>query len=459
MVMAEVNNTFGETHPYWPGRSIETRMLEPLGQGHADVHASRKAPEGGGIMSSLSRALLLKNLERIRNGHLAVRLPDGGVRAFGDENSALQAIVEIHDESVFRRFAFGGDIAFGETYAEGLWTSPDLPAVTRLAARNMPAFDAGGRLPATLDRWGERLRQLARRNSVRRSRLNIRYHYDLGTDFYSLFLDPTLTYSCAMFDAPDATLEQAQVAKFDRIAARLELAPGDRLLEIGTGWGSFAIHAATRYGCRVTTTTISRSQHDHVRERLERERLGDRVRLLFEDYRALTGRFDKAVSIEMFEAVGLAFYDDYFGAVDRLLEPSGEMLLQTITINEERFANYRRQPDFIQRHIFPGSELASVREIESSLARSTRLRVQGSEQIGPHYVPTLGAWRTRFLENRDRVRALGFPETFIRMWDYYLAYCQGGFAEGYIGDVQLLLAKTAVDARTRTAALPREATA
>jgi cyclopropane-fatty-acyl-phospholipid synthase len=397
-------------------------------------------------MTSLSRALLLKRLEGIRDGHLELHLPDGGVRNFGDPSSELRAVAEIRDDAAFRRFAFGGDIAFGETYAEGLWSSPDLPAVTRLAARNMDAFDAGARVTATLDRWLERARHLLRRNSVEGSRENIRFHYDLGTDFYSLFLDPSLTYSCALFERPGLSLADAQVEKFDGIAQKLALRPGDRLLEIGSGWGSFAIHAATRYGCRVTTTTISRAQHDHVLQRLAREGLGDRVTLLFEDYRNLTGRFDKLVSIEMFEAVGLAYYDDYFGAADRLLEPGGQMLLQTITINEDRFARYRRQPDFIQRHIFPGSELASVREIRKSLARATRMSVAGIEDIGSHYVPTLAAWREAFLANADRVRGLGFPETFIRMWDYYFAYCEGGFAERYIGDAQLLLAKVGVRA-------------
>ncbi len=401
-------------------------------------------------MKAISRALLFRNLEHIRDGHLEVRLPEGDVRRFGDPASDLHAVVEIRDAAVFPRFVFGGDIAFGETYAEGLWSSPDLPAVTRLAARNMAVFDAGGRLPATFDRWAERIRHFRRRNTVAHSRANIRFHYDLGTDFYSLFLDPTLTYSCAIFDRPGMSLADAQAAKFDQIADKLALSPGDHLLEIGTGWGAFALHAAARYGCRVTTTTISRSQHDHVRERIAREGLGDRVTLLFEDYRKLTGRFDKAVSIEMFEAVGLAYYDDYFGAVDRLLVPGGTMLLQTITINEARFARYRRQPDFIQRHIFPGSELASVAEIRKSLARATRLRVEGAEEIGHHYVSTLAAWRRRFLDNRDRVRALGFPDSFIRLWDYYLGYCQGGFAERYIGDIQLLLAKAGVRSASST---------
>ncbi len=395
-------------------------------------------------MRSLAQAALFRALERIRGGRLTLNLPGGGSVAFGDGAGELDAVVDVHDASVFRRFVFGGDIAFGETYAEGLWSSPDLTAVTRLAARNMAAFDAGARIPATLDRWAERLRHRLRRNSVRGSRGNIRFHYDLGEDFYALFLDPSLAYSCAVFDPPGLALAEAQVAKFDRIARKLELAPGDRLIEIGTGWGAFAIHAATQYGCRVATTTISRAQHDYVRRRLEREGLSGRVTLLFEDYRLLAGRYDKAVSIEMFEAVGLDFYDAYFGAVDRLLEPGGTFLLQTITINEARFQRYRRQPDFIQRHIFPGSELASVAEIRKSLSRATRLSVAGLEEIGHHYVPTLSAWRERFLGNRERVRALGFPESFLRMWDYYLAYCLGGFAEGYIGDAQLLLAKAAV---------------
>jgi cyclopropane-fatty-acyl-phospholipid synthase len=402
---------------------------------------------GTGPVTAASRALLFRALERVTGGRLEVHLPAGAIRSFGDPSSDLHAIVRVHDERVFARGIRGGDIAFGEAYAEGLWSSPDLVSVVRLAVRNQETFDAGARLPATLSRWIERARHFRHRNSVSGSRANIRYHYDLGTEFYSLFLDPSLTYSCGVFETPGATLEEAQRAKLDRIAEKLQLSPGDRLLEIGTGWGALAIHAATRYGCRVTTTTISAAQHAHMRERLEREGLAGKVELLFEDYRNLTGRFDKAVSIEMFEAVGLAYYDDFFSAVDRALEPGGAMLLQTITMNEARFARYRHQPDFIRRHIFPGSELASLGEIRKSLARATDLSVVEVEEIGSHYARTLAAWRERFLAARDRVRALGFPETFIRMWDYYLAYCQGGFAERHIGDAQVLLARNAVPVR------------
>lgn len=412
---------------------------------HAAKRAARR-PRRAGPVAAAARELLFRRLAGIRGGSLEIRLPSGRVRRFGERGAGLDAVVAIRDESAFRRFVFRGDIAFGETYAEGLWSSPDLAAVTRLAARNVRLFDSGGRAPAVISRAIQRIRHGRRRNTVSGSRENIRHHYDLGTDFYSLFLDPTLTYSCGVFDRPGMSLEEAQVAKFDRIAEALELSPGDRLLEIGSGWGSFAVHAATRYGCRVTTTTISQAQHDHVRDRIARERLGDRITLLLRDYRRLEGRFDKAVSIEMFEAVGLDYYDDYFGAVDRLLEPGGSMLLQTIWMNDERFEAYRRQPDFIQRYIFPGSELASLAEIRGSLERATGLRVADVDEIGPHYATTLAAWRSAFLANAGRVRALGFPETFIRMWEYYLAYCEGGFAEGYIGDAQILLVKAAAKA-------------
>jgi cyclopropane-fatty-acyl-phospholipid synthase len=412
----------------------------------ARSRAARRAgrrPRGAGPIAAAAREILFRRLGGIRGGSLEIRLPSGRVRRFGDRGTGLDAVVAIRDESAFRRFVFRGDIAFGETYAEGLWSSPDVPAVTRLAARNIRLFDSGGRAPALISRAVQRIRHGRRRNTVSGSRENIRHHYDLGTDFYSLFLDPTLTYSCGVFDPPGISLEQAQIAKFERIADALALAPGDRVLEIGSGWGAFAAHAATRHGCRVTTTTISQAQHDYVRDRIARERLGDRVTLLLEDYRNLRGRFDKAVSIEMFEAVGLDYYDDYFGAVDRLLEPGGSMLLQTIWMNDERFEAYRRQPDFIQRYIFPGSELASMLEIRRSLERATGMRVADVGEIGPHYATTLAAWRRAFLANAARVRALGFPETFIRMWDYYLAYCEGGFAEGYIGDAQILLVKAA----------------
>jgi cyclopropane-fatty-acyl-phospholipid synthase len=279
------------------------------------------------------------------------------------------------------------------------------------------------------------------RNTQPGCRRNIAYHYDLGNDFYRLFLDRSLAYSCAYFKTAEDTLAQAQMCKFDRICRKLQLGPQDHVLEIGTGWGGFAAYAAETYGCRVTTTTISQQQHDYAREVFSRSRAGEHIQLLFEDYRNLRGQYDKIVSIEMFEAVGYEHYDDYFGACDRLLKPHGSMLLQTITILEAKFQQYRKQSDWIKKHIFPGAELASVIEIQRSLARTTRMQLSHLEDIGKHYALTLNEWRRRFLEHLADVRQLGFDERFVRMWDYYLAYCEGAFRERYISDVQLVLSK------------------
>jgi cyclopropane-fatty-acyl-phospholipid synthase len=310
-----------------------------------------------------------------------------------------------------------------------------------MAVRNMAAFDRSGGALAVFGKFLARLRHLARANDRSGSQTNIAAHYDLGNDFYRVFLDESLAYSCAFFEHADQDLASAQRAKFDRICRKLKLGPEDHLLEIGTGWGGFAVHAAKNYGCRITTTTISRQQYEHARALFAREGLEDRITLLFEDYRDLQGRFDKLVSIEMFEAVGLKFYDAYFGAVDRLLTEDGLALIQTITMNERRFPTYIRSTDWIQQYIFPGAELASVAEILASLGRATTLNLHHLEDIGMHYARTLQCWRTAFLANLDEVRRQGFDETFLRRWDYYLAYCEGAFRERYIGDAQLLLTK------------------
>ena len=388
-------------------------------------------------MNGPAQALFLRRLAATRDGRLELRLPDGKLHVFGDPRSDLRAVVEIRDPGVFRRFVFGGDVAFGETYAEGRWTSPDLPSVVRLGVRNMRAFDAGRRVTSILSRLGHRLHHAFRRNTVSGSRFNIRFHYDLGTDFYSLFLDPTLTYSCGIFETPQTSLAQAQLAKLDRICQTLDLAPGDRLIEIGSGWGAFAMHAASRYGCRVTTTTISRSQYDYVRERLAREGLEGRVELLFEDYRKLAGLYDKAVSIEMFEAVGLSFYDRFFSTVDRLLRPGGTMLLQTIWMNEERFPSYHAQPDFIQRHIFPGGMLPSP-AILKSLGADNGLAFLRERVFPQDYARTLALWRERFLASWGRLVPLGFDERFRRLWEFYLHYCEAGFRTEYIDVRQVI---------------------
>jgi cyclopropane-fatty-acyl-phospholipid synthase len=271
--------------------------------------------------------------------------------------------------------------------------------------------------------------------------VNIAAHYDLGNDFYALFLDRTMTYSSGLFESPDATLEEASLAKYDRICRKLTLSSRDHVLEIGTGWGGFALHAATNYGCRVTTTTISRAQQDFARERIRGAGLEGRVDVLLQDYRNLTGKYDKLVSIEMIEAVGHHYLNAFFNACSGLLKDDGEMLLQAITIRDQVFDRHKRSVDFIKRYIFPGSCIPSVAAISLAVARVTDLRLFHLEDITPHYARTLQAWRRKFFDNLEEVRKLGYPETFIRMWEYYLSYCEAGFAERYLGDAQMLFTK------------------
>jgi cyclopropane-fatty-acyl-phospholipid synthase len=343
---------------------------------------------------------------------------------------------------------FGGDNGAGDAYVDGAWSSPDVVAVIRMAVRNLRQLESGSRVQSWLSRQWSRLQHARRANTLTGSRRNIAAHYDLSNEFFQLFLDENMLYSSAVFASHDMQLEQAQMEKVDRICRKLRLQPGDRVLEIGTGWGTFALHAARRYGCHVTTTTISRQQHDFAAERF---RGVEGITLLRQDYRELRGEFDKIVNIEMFEAVGFANYDTFFATCDRLLAPGGEMAMQTITMNEEHFETYRRRGDWIQRHIFPGGELASLRAVDASLERCTKLATVQTEDIGVDYARTLAEWRTRFHAARDRVRALGFDERFARMWDYYLAYCEGAFRERYISAVQVVMAKVGVREMDREA--------
>jgi len=348
----------------------------------------------------------------------------------------------VRDDRFFSRALFGADVGIGESYMDGDWTSPSPADVVRFGIRNLGLLENRNRVFSGINRGLNLLRHRLRPNTPGGSEKNIRAHYDLSNDFFRLFLDRNLAYSCAYYESTEDSLEKAQVQKFDRICRKLQLQPGDQLLEIGTGWGGFAVYAATHFGCRVTTTTISQRQFEYAQAWFKKEGLDEsRVRLLLQDYRDLQGEFDKIVSIEMFEAVGYDYYDEFFRACNRLLKPGGTMLLQTITMNEARFPSYRRETDWIQKHIFPGSELASIQGIIASLKRVTDLSLSHSEEIGLHYVYTLRAWREQFLRSLDSVRELGFDERFIRMWDFYLAYCEGAFRERYIGNSQLVLSK------------------
>jgi len=393
-------------------------------------------------LKGVAKSMLLGAFSGLREGYLELR--DGNdVFRFGDEASQLRAEGRIRDPRAYSLGAFRGEVGLGEAYMQGYWTSPDPVAVVRLAVRNMAAFDQSGGIMAGLGKLMARLRHLGRANDRTGSKSNIAAHYDLGNDFYRLFLDESLAYSCAFFEHPDQDLGSAQRAKFERICQKLKLGPQDRVLEIGTGWGGFAAYAAKTRGCHITTTTISRQQHDYAQALFAQEGLENHITLLFEDYRDLQGQFDKVVSIEMFEAVGLKFYDAYFSTVDRLLAEDGLALIQTITMNERRFATYIRATDWIQQYVFPGAELASLSEVLRSLGRATTLNLHHLEDIGLHYARTLQCWRAAFLARLDEVRGQGFDETFLRTWDYYVAYCEGAFRERYIGDAQLLLAKAA----------------
>ncbi len=398
----------------------------------------------GGITKTIAKKIFLKTLDGLQVGYLEVVCPEY-TYCFGQSYDPLHAVIAVHDERFFQRALLAGDVGIGESYMDGDWSTPDLVAVVRLAVRNLDQLDGNNRLLTSFRRLVDVIEHRRRSNTLPGSQRNIAYHYDLGNDFYRLFLDRSLAYSCAYYESADDPLEQAQIRKFDRICRKLQLGSRDHVLEIGTGWGGFAAYAAETYGCRVTTTTISRQQHDYAREVFSRSRAGERTQLLFEDYRNLRGQFDKIVSIEMFEAVGYEHYDDYFGACDRLLRPDGTMLLQTITIQEKAFHQYRKQSDWIKKHIFPGAELASVIEIQRSMARTTGMQLFQMEDIGTHYALTLHEWRRRFLEHLSEVRQLGFDDRFVRMWDYYLAYCEGAFRERYISDVQLVLGKVTSD--------------
>ncbi|MRR58781.1 MAG: class I SAM-dependent methyltransferase, partial [Deltaproteobacteria bacterium] len=350
-------------------------------------------------------------------------------------------VILVHDPRFYTKAVLGGSIGAAEGYMAGYWSADDLTNLIRIMTLNhrvQTGFEKG---LARLTFPFHRLYHLLHGNTKKGSRKNIAAHYDLGNDFYKLFLDETMTYSCGIFERPESSLGEASVAKYDRICRKLRLGPDTELLEIGCGWGGFAMHAASRYGCRVTTTTISRQQYEVARERIRTAGLADRITLLQDDYRDLRGNYDRLVSIEMIEAVGYGYMETFLGNCARLLKPDGMLLLQGITMPDHLFDRYKYSVDFINRYIFPGSCLTSVTSLTSAAARATDLRLVHLEDITSHYARTLREWRRRFFERIDDVRSLGYPEEFIRMWEFYLCYCEGGFAERYVGDVQLLFTR------------------
>ena len=396
-------------------------------------------PEKNG---GLARSFMLKVLAKLQIGSLTLKEQNETV-TFGSsaDPSAPHAEVHVHDNDLYRRILTGGSIAAGETFIEGLWSSPDLTAVTRAFSANMAMLEAMSDKQNLLARVALKVSHWARRNTTSRSRENISAHYDLGNDFFSLFLDPSMMYSSAVYPTPDSDLATAAQHKLRLICEDLELTAEDHLVEIGTGWGGMAIFAAEHYGCRVTTTTISREQFDYTVAAVADKGLQDRITVLFDDYRDLQGRFDKLVSIEMIEAVGHQFYDTYFATVSRLLKPHGKAVIQAITMTEQRYEQARDSVDFIKRYIFPGGCLPSLNVISDSLSRVTDMQMSHLRDITRDYADTLSAWHDGFLGKLDTVRQMGFDDRFIRMWRYYLSYCEGGFRERIIGTYQITMTK------------------
>jgi cyclopropane-fatty-acyl-phospholipid synthase len=405
------------------------------------IDEARRAVRGSALQQ-LGRRLFLARLAELREGELTV-VEGGEQLTFGRRTPEcnLRATIEVRHPQTYADAAFGGTVGGGEAYIRGLWRADDLTSLIRLMIVNRDVMQSMEGGPAIVAAPLRRVLHWLNRNSRDGSRRNIAAHYDLGNDLFALMLDETMTYSCGVFEREDATLHEAQFAKFERICRKLRLSPNDRLVEIGTGWGGLAIHAASRYGCHVTTTTISREQHDWAKEKIAAAGLSDRVTLLLDDYRDLHGRYDKLVSIEMIEAVGARYLDTYTSQCSRLLEPHGAMLLQAITIQDQVYEAALKSVDFIQRFIFPGSFIPSVSAITESVRRSTDMKVFHLEDIGPHYATTLRCWRENFVARLPEVRRLGYPDAFVRMWEYYLCYCEGGFLERQIGDVQMLLTK------------------
>ncbi len=404
-------------------------------------HLPSPAPRPLHALDRLAARLVRERLALLQDG--LVTLIDGAsVARYGSrDRSALSATIRVHDPRFYSDLAFGGSVGAGEAYMQGCWSVDDLTALTRILLRNRHVLDSIDSGLAALRTPVLKALHWASRNTRSGSRRNIAAHYDLGNAFFELMLDPTLMYSSAVFARPDMTLEQASTAKLERICRKLDLQPHDHVLEIGTGWGGFALHAARHYGCRVTTTTISRSQFELACARVRAAGLEDRVTLLLKDYRDVGGEYDKLVSIEMIEAVGHRYYETFFRACSRLLRPDGMMLLQAITIADHRYQAALKSVDFIQKYIFPGCCIPSVGALTQAIAGASDMRLVHLEDIGPHYATTLKLWRQNVFGKLDRVRALGYSESFLRMWEFYLCYCEGGFAERALGDAQMLLVK------------------
>ncbi len=387
--------------------------------------------------------LVFRLFDKMHTGGLTLRLPDGTVRHFGDRTSSQQAVMTIHDYRFFKDAVLGGDVGLGEAYMQGLWDTDDISALFGVLVKNRKALSDGNLATAWMMRQKDRLMHALRANTPSGSKKNIGQHYDLSNDFFQTFLDPTMLYSCGLYEGDDDTCEAAQHRKIRRIIEKAHIEPSDHVLEIGCGWGGFALEAAAQTGCFVTGITVSEEQYALANERIQQAGLSDRITILYKDYRHMTGRFDKIVSIEMLEAVGHQYLGTFFAQCDRLLKPAGKLVIQVITVPDQTYAYYRGKTDWIQKYIFPGGHLPSVTALSSVVTKHTGLLMEQLEDIGTHYARTLLDWRVAFTRNLDKVSALGFDEVFRRKWIYYLAMCEAGFRERVIGDIQVVFRKPA----------------
>ena len=404
-------------------------------------------------LDRLARNAVHKHLQQLQKGEIVLR--EGDIEYYFGQRTRdcnLCVTIEVHDLHFYSDIAFAGSVGAGEAYMQGFWSCSELTTLVRLLLINRHVLDNMDTSVSRLKLPLHKILHRFNRNTRSGSRRNIEAHYDLGNELFEQFLDPSMMYSAAYYQTPTMSLEKAAIAKLDRICLKLELTPDDHVLEIGSGWGGFAIHAAQHYGCHVTTTTISKQQYELACARVKQMGLEDRITILMEDYRDLEGQFDKLVSIEMIEAIGHQYVNTYFSHCSHLLKPNGMMLLQAITITDQQYEVALRDVDFIKRYIFPGGFLPSITLMTNSLAKFTDMKLFHMEDIGPHYATTLRDWRQRFIQNIEQIKSHGYTDVFIRMWEFYLCYCEGAFRERAIGTVQMLLTKP--DCRRTPVQLP-----
>jgi cyclopropane-fatty-acyl-phospholipid synthase len=384
----------------------------------------------------------VSQLRKITKGTLQIDTPSDSLILGDSSKEGIHAKIRVSEKVFFRKACLGGSLGVADSFANGDWTSPDLVMLFRLFLQNQEAMDGMEGGWATflnkVARWGYAIGQ---KNTIKGSRKNIALHYDLGTDFYELMLDPTMTYSCGIFATPESTLEEASIAKYDRIIEQLDIKPGHHLLEIGCGWGGFAHRLAERTEATLTATTISERQYKFAIERIHKNGWEERIRIVKQDYRNLSGKFDRIVSIEMIEAVGHEYLPAYFSKISDLLASDGAAMIQGITMPDHRYAQYLKEVDYIRTRVFPGSCVPSASAMIAAAVERSDLRPAALHDFGHHYARTLREWRLRFKENENKISSLGYNDSFRRAWEYYLCYCEAGFEEGYTGDVHLLLAK------------------